>query len=130
MYKLILGNVRITVSDDSISQAQAASAARKAMNEALQQGKLLSHVEIRNSETGIEVLPTERDGCRASRKTLKQSMLDVLLAAAREKLYPANTYTSKDSWFDTDTGQEWHGQECNVIRDELMEKLETWTKQQ
>ena len=65
MYKLILGNVRITVSDDSISQAQAASAARKAMNEALQQGKLLSHVEIRNSETGIEVLPTERDGCRA-----------------------------------------------------------------
>ena len=44
MYKLIIGNVRVTVDNDSIKREQAAAYAKQAIAAAGQQGKLLSHV--------------------------------------------------------------------------------------
>ncbi|MGI6092513.1 MAG: hypothetical protein ACOYD5_05970, partial [Negativicutes bacterium] len=66
MYKLIIGNVRVTVSDDSITREQAAAAARQAINTANQHGKLLSLIEISADDTGIQVTTTEKTGCRAA----------------------------------------------------------------
>lgn len=128
MYKLIIGNVRITVSDDTISREQAATAARQAISIAHNQGKLLSHVEINAGETGLEVIPTEKSGHRSFRKTIKHSMLDDMQAAIQEKLYPSGNFSNKDSWFDNETGQEWHGSEVDTTRDELIEKFEVWMK--
>lgn len=126
MYKLILGNVRITVSDDTIPQGQAAAAARKAINEATQHGKLLSYIEIRNTDLGLDVLTTEKDGCRSARKTLRQSMLDAMVATVKEKLYSVNAYSNKDDWFDSDTGQEWCGNSVSDTKDELLKEFEKW----
>jgi hypothetical protein len=128
MYKLILGNVRITVADDGINQSQAAAAARKAINEATLMGKLLSHIEVVSGANGLEAIPTEKEGCRSSHKTLKQSMLDGMVTAMKEKLYPANAYTAKDSWFDGETGQEWRGTAVNDARDEIMKAFEGWAQ--
>lgn len=128
MYKLIIGNVRVTVSDDSITREQAADAARQAINTAHQQGKFLNHIEITTDDAGIQVTTTEKAGCRSARKTLKQSMLDDMYATLKEKLYPANAFTNKDVWFDGDTGQEWHGSEINNVKSEIMAKFEEWMK--
>lgn len=129
MYKFIIGNVRITVDDDDITHDQAIRAARQAIQAAGGQGKLLSHIELSRTEDGIDAATTERVGSKMLRKSLKQSMLDAVLSAAQEKLNPTDTYTSKDAWFDSDTGQEWHGGEVASLREEVLAKLETWVKE-
>jgi hypothetical protein len=128
MYKLIIGNVRITVLGDGVSREQAATMARQAITAASQQGKLLSHVEISAGEYGPEIKTTEKIGHKVIRKTIKQSMLDGIYASAREKLFPNDAFTGKDAWFDGDTGQEWHGEMVDEARNELIEKLELWIK--
>lgn len=128
MYKLIIGNVRITVLEDNIGREQAAEAARKALNTATQEGKMLSHIEISFDETGLIVNTTEKAGVRTTRKTIKQSILDGMHTAIKEKLYPSNTFTGKDVWYDSDTGQEWRGEDVNIARDNMMEKFEEWMK--
>ncbi|MCE5286095.1 MAG: hypothetical protein LLG02_09655 [Pelosinus sp.] len=128
MYKLIIGNVRITVTEDDIGRDQAAGAAREAISAANRQGKSLSHVEVSKGESGLEVQTTEKAGNRAARKTIKQSMLDSMLAAAKEKLYPASMFSNKDAWFDSDTGQEWHGEAINEAKEELLQAFAEWIK--
>lgn len=128
MYKLIIGNVRITVTDDDIGREQAAAAAREAIAAAGKQGKALSHVEVNTDANGISVQITEKAGNRTTRKTIKQSMLDGMLAAAREKLYPTSAYSNKDVWFDSETGQEWHGEAINEAKEELLKAFEEWAK--
>lgn len=128
MYKLIIGNVRVTVSDDSITREQAATAARQAINTAHQEGKFLSLIEISADDTGIQVTTTEKTGFRSAKKTLKQSILDDMYTTLKEKLYPANTFTNKDVWYDGDTGQEWHGAEVDNVKGELLAKFEEWMK--
>lgn len=128
MYKLIIGNVRVTVSEDSITREQAAAAARQAIDTAHQQGKLLSLIEISADDTGIQITTTEKTGCRAARKTLKQSIVDDMYSTFKEKLYPTNAFTSKDVWYDSETGQEWHGAEVENAKGELMTKFQEWMK--
>ncbi|SDE83626.1 hypothetical protein [Sporomusa acidovorans] len=130
MYKLIIGNVRVTVDDDSIKRDQAAAYAKQAISAAGLQGKLLSHVGLSTGPDGIEVSTTEKAGCRMIRKNIKQSMLDGILDAAKEKLYPTGTFSEKDSWFDNQTGQEWRGEECELARKEVLKKLEEWIYEQ
>lgn len=128
MYKLIIGNVRITVSDDTISREQAATAARQAISIAHSQGKSISHIEVSAGEEGLEVKQTEKVGNRVSRKTIKHSMLDGMHCAIQEKLYPSGNFSNKDVWYDGDTGQEWHGSEVDNTRDDLVAKFEAWMK--
>ena len=128
MYKLIIGNVRISVLDENINVDHAATMAREAITTAAKHGKLLSQIEISSGEYGPEIETTEKLGHKVVRKTIKQSMVDGVISAAREKLFPNNAFTSKDSWFDGDTGQEWHGDTVNEARDDIMEKLEAWLK--
>ncbi len=128
MYKLIIGNVRVTVNDDSIKRDQAAAYAKQAIAAANHQGKMLSHVELSAGPDGIEVASTEKAGCRTIRKTIKQSMLDGIVDAAKEKLYPSGTFSQKDLWFDGETGQEWRGTEVDTARTEVLAKLEEWIK--
>jgi len=128
MYKLIIGNIRITVSDDKISREQAAAAARQSILAAQNQGKIISHIAIDVGETGLEVKHTEKIGHRVTRKTIKHSMLDGMHYAINEKLYPSGNYSNKDSWFDSDTGQEWRGSEVDNTRDDLLAKFEAWMK--
>ncbi len=130
MYKLIIGNVRVTVDDDSIKREQAAAYAKQAISAASQQGKLLSLVELSTGPDGIEVATTEKAGCRMIRKTIKQSMIDGILDATKEKLYPSGTFSQKDSWFDGETGQEWRGQECELARENILKALEEWASSQ
>lgn len=129
MYKLIIGNVRITVTGDKIPREQAIESAKQAISTANKQGKLLSHIEI--SDDGGEDLAihiTEKTGYKASRKTIKQSMLDGISSAVKEKLYPTGAFAVKDLWFDTDTAQEWRGETVNVTRDEIFEQFQNWLK--
>lgn len=128
MYKLIIGNVRVTVNDDSIKREQAAAHAKQAISAAGQQGKLLSHVELCAGPDGIEVATIEKTGCRMIRKTIKQSMLDGILDAAKEKFYPTGTFSQKELWFDSETGQEWRGVEVDTARSEVLARLEEWVK--
>lgn len=130
MYKLIIGSVRVTVTDDRLDRLEAAALAREAVAAASRQGRLISHIEISAGEAGPEVHVTEKAGRRTARKTIKQSMLDAVLAAAQEKLFPTSAFTSRDAWFDADTGQEWYGEAVDVARREVMEKLEAWLKTQ
>lgn len=128
MYRLIIGNVRISVENDDISRDQAAAIARRTIADAAQQGKILSHIEITPGTEEPEVRVTERSGGKAAKKTLNQSLLDGIVAAAREKFYPNSAFASRDSWFDVDTGQEWFGGELDTAREEILAKLEAWTK--
>ena len=128
MYKLIIGNVRVSVLDDNINVDQAAMMAREAISTAGKHGKLLSQIEIASGEYGPEIESKEKLGHKVVRKTIKQSMVDGVIAAAREKLFPNNAFMSKDSWFDGDTGQEWHGDTVNEAREEIMLRLENWLK--
>lgn len=129
MYKLIIGNTRITVLSDKIKNNQAATIARETLAKARKNGKLLSHIEISLEESGnIQVNTTEKNPGKTVRKNIKQSMLDGMSTAVQEKLYPSNNFTSKDCWYDADTGQEWHGEECNLAREELFAKFKEWIK--
>jgi hypothetical protein len=126
MYKFIIGNVRISVIDDSISHDQAINAARQAILTANNENKLLSHIEVNASDDGIEVNTTERAGTKLLRKSLKQSLLDGMLSAVNEKLLPTETYGTKETWYDTDTGQEWHGNVTTETKEELLKGFEEW----
>lgn len=132
MYKLIIGNVRVTVADDKIPHDQAIQAAKQAIQEAAQQEKLLSLIEIEARPDGLAVEVTEKGPLRAAKKTLKQSMLDGIRAAAQERLFPNETFETfygKDVWYDNDTGQEWRGAEVDTARSEIMAELDTWLKE-
>jgi hypothetical protein len=128
MYKLIIGSVRVTVNDDSIKRDCAATLVRQAIAAATQQGKLLSHVEISMGDDGPEIFTTDRVGYRSVRKTLKQSMLDGIGVAAREKLFPSATFSQKDVWFDGETGQDWTGEPVRQTREEIIGDFEEWLK--
>lgn len=128
MYKLIIGNVRVSVLDDGISRTDAAAAAKKAIAAASRQGKLLSLVEVSAGSDGLAVKSTEKVGSRSARKTIKQSMLDGAYSAIREKFNPSGTFTQKDVWYDSDTGQEWTGEAVQVAREELLLQFENWKK--
>ncbi|BBB89711.1 MAG TPA: hypothetical protein PKA28_12465 [Methylomusa anaerophila] len=130
MYKLIIGNVKVTITDDNISRDQATALAKQAITTAGQHGKLLSHVEIDTGDTGVEINTTEKTGYRSVRKTIKQSLLDGIYAASKEKFFPMGTFCQKDLWFDSDTGQEWRGQECELAREEVLKKLKEWIDSQ
>ncbi len=127
MYKLILGNTKINVTDE-IDRKDAISAAKQAISEAGEQGKLLSQIDIYLEEQEIKVSTVERTGSRTSRKTIKQSMLDAIVISAQEKLYPSGDFTDKDLWFDIDTGQEWYGNDIEIARTDIIEKLKEWIK--
>lgn len=128
MYKLIIGNVRISVMNDDIKREEATSAAKKAIAAASQRSKLLSHVEVNTGPNGLEVTTTEKIGAKVTRKTIKQSMLDGVYTSAREKFFPTSAFSQKDSWFDGDTGQEWSGEAVRVAREEVLKELEVWIK--
>jgi hypothetical protein len=128
MYKLIIGNVKVTVADDGLDRLEAAALARGAVAAAARQGKLIGHIDISAGEDGPVVETTLRAGSPAAHRTIRQSMLDAVRAAAQEKLFPTSIFASKDSWFDADTGQEWYGEEVETARQEIMAKLAEWLK--
>jgi hypothetical protein len=128
MYKLIIGNVKVTVEDDSFDRQEAAALARRTVAEAARRGKLLSHIGISAGEEGPKIEISERAVSATTRKTIRQSMLDAVCAAAREKLFPTHIYAAQDTWLDVDTGQEWYGEIVNETRDEIMAKLDAWLK--
>lgn len=126
MYKLIIGHVRVTVTDDNISRQQASAAAIRAIAVANAQGKRLSLLEISPGEPDLIVQATERNDALRSCKTLKQSLVEGLRSAAIEKWYPSSTYSNKDSWFDCDTGQEWQGNAVSEAKDDVLKAFEEW----
>ena len=126
MYKLIIGNVRISVTGDKIPREQAIETAKQAISVAHKQGKLLSHIEIDTNGEELITHTTEKTGYKAARKTIKQSMLDGIGAAVKEKLYPTEAFAVKNLWFDTDTGQEWRGETVNLTRDEIFQQFNAW----
>jgi hypothetical protein len=127
MYKLIIGNVRITIHDDAIARDKAIAAAQEAVQKAGRAGKPLSQIDIFQTDDGVSVKTTEKAGARASRKTLKQSMYDSILIAAKETL--ASSATGLDSWIDDDSGQQWHGSEVEAARNQILTELCAWLKQ-
>lgn len=127
MYKLVIGNVKVTVLDDDIDRSEAIREAKNAIAAAGRQGKLLSNVEIGVIGGEIEVETTEKAGASVARKTLKHSMADGILAAVREKLCPSSPYAQKDLWVDIDTGQEWRGSEVDNTREQVLKAFEEWT---
>lgn len=128
MYKLLIGNVKITVSNDTIERTQATAVARHAIATAQAEGKCLNHIQIDHGPDGLEISTTERNNHRAVRKTLKQSLLDGMFAAIQEKLFPSSTFSNKDAWYDRETGQEWRGTDLINTREDLMNKFDSWRK--
>ena len=129
MYKLIIGNVRVTVYGD-IPRTPAVAAAKQAIGAAAKQNKLLSHVEISEGDVGLEIKTTEKVGAKVARKTLKQSLLDSIHTAILEKLFPDNAFAKTDTWFDSDTGQEWTGEMVTTTKEELLNAFRAWLKTQ
>lgn len=127
MYKLIIGNVRISVHDDTIARDKAIAAAQEAVQTAGRAGKHLSQIDIFESGEGIGVNITEKTGTRASRKTLKQSMYDSILSVAKETLDAS--VAGPDTWIDDDSGQQWHGSEVEAARSKVLTELAAWLKQ-
>ena len=126
MYKLVIGNVKVTVLDDDIDRSEAIREAKNAIAAAGRQGKLLSNVEIGVVAGEIEVETTEKAGVAAVRKTIKHSMADGMIAAVKEKLCPTSPYAQKDLWVDGDTGQEWRGSEVDTAREQILTAFEEW----
>ena len=127
MYKLIIGNVRITVHDDATPRQTAITAAQDAVQKSGRLGKQLSQIEIYQTGDGLNVKTTEKAGSRASRKTLKQSMYDSILSAAKETLTAGGS--SQDSWIDDESGQQWHGVEVEATRNQILTELSACLKQ-
>lgn len=127
MYKLIIGNVRVTVGDH-ITRDVAITAAKKALAEANAQGKFLSHIELFMEDKELQIVTSEKPGTKVAKKTIKQSMIDAMTTAILEKLYPSGAFANKDLWFDNDTGQEWWGCEVETMRSTLVEKFNEWKK--
>lgn len=65
MYKLIIGNVRVTVHDDATPRPAAISAAQDAVQKAARSGKQLSQIDVYQTEDGIRVKTTEKVGVLA-----------------------------------------------------------------
>lgn len=128
MYKLIIGTVRVTVTDDNISREQAAKVAKQAIAEASSHNKLLSHVEILSDDSGLQAKATEKAGCKLLRKNIKQSIIDTIEVAVQEKLCPSGAFVNRELWYDNDTGQEWRGVEVDTARSELYAKFDGWLK--
>lgn len=127
MYKLIIGNTRVTILSDSIKSDQAAAAARETIAAANRNGKSLSLIEISLDDSeNLKVNTTEKSASKTIRKTIKQSMLDGVNSAIKEKLFPSDTFTPKDVWYDSDTGQEWHGDMVNSAKEEVLKMFEEW----
>jgi hypothetical protein len=127
MYKLIIGNVRVTVHDDATPRPAAIAAAQDAVQKAGRTGKQLSQIDVYQTEDGVRVKTTEKVGTRSNRKTLKQSMYDSVLAAAKETLKSGGS--GHDTWFDDDSGQQWHGTEVESVRNQIFAELSAWLKQ-
>ncbi|MBU2701470.1 hypothetical protein Ga0466249_002586 [Sporomusaceae bacterium BoRhaA] len=129
MYKLIIGTVRVTVTDDNMSREQAATLAKQAIAKASSHNKLLSHVEISSNEDAEpEVKATEKAGCKLMRKSIKQSIIDTIEAAVQEKVCPSGAFVNRELWYDNDTGQEWRGAEVDTARSEIYAKFDSWLK--
>jgi len=90
MYKLVIGNVRVVVEDDSIPRPEAIQTAKCAIANAGKHGKIVSSINIRMGVEQLEANVTEKTGAKAVRKTIKQSMSHGVLAAVKEKLYPTS----------------------------------------
>jgi hypothetical protein len=126
MYKLIIGNVRVTIHDDATPRNKAIAAAQEAVQKAGRSGKQLSQIDIYQNEDSLSVRTTEKAGMRASRKTLKQSMADSILAVAKERL--SGEASGQEIWTDEDSGQQWHGTEVENARSQLLTELLAWLK--
>ena len=86
----------------------------------------LSYFLFQDQLQSIVATTTEKTGLRTTRKTLKESMIDGIYVAIKENFYPSSAFTQKDYWFDSDTGQEWHGLCVTDAKDELFKSLEKW----
>lgn len=126
MYKLILGNTRVTVADDTIRRADATLAARRAICEAKSDGRQLSHIEIRQVGDELTCEVTARAGSSSMRKTLHQSIRDSLVATLTESFFPNSTFEDSRFWQDSDTGQEWSGQIVLVAKEDVLKEVRTW----
>ena len=127
MYKLIIGNVRVTVHDDAIPRQGAIAAAQEAVQKAGRAGKHLSQIDVSQTDDGISTKIMEKTGMRAGRKTLKQSMYDSILVAAKETL--STGAGGRDTWIDDDSGQQWHGAEVESARSQVLTELTAWLRQ-
>lgn len=123
MYKLIIGSVRITVSDDNISHSQAIGAARQAIRAAGCENKSLSSIELVLNGEEIEAITTERTTSLANKKTLKQSMLDTIVQNINDRLLANDALVRGDCWSDPETGQEWRGCEVSEMKARLAAEI-------
>lgn len=130
MYKLILGNTRVTVHDDSIRRTDATVCARQALTEAKANGKQLSHIDIRQTDGNLTYEVTARTGSSIARKTLHQSIRDSLVATLTDSFFPTGTFEDSRFWQDTDTGQEWSGQIVLVAKEDILKEVRTWLAEQ
>lgn len=126
MYKLILGNTRVTVHDDTIRRGDATIKARQAIYEAKSDGKQLSHIDIRQEGATLTCEVTARAGKSLARKTLHQSIRDSLIATLTESFFPSSTFEDSRFWQDSDTGQEWSGQIVLVAKEDVLKEVRTW----
>ena len=130
MYKLILGSTRITVHDDTISRAEASLCARQALKEAKSSGHQLSHIDIRQGESGLRTETTTKPQLSTARKTLHQSIRDSLVATLSDSFFPTGTFQDNRFWQDSDTGQEWSGQVVISAKEDILEEVRTWLAEQ
>lgn len=126
MYKLILGNTRVTIHDDKIRRSDATLCARQALNEAKSNGKQLSHIDIRQIDGTLTCEVTVRANSTTARKTLHQSIRDSLVATLTDSFFPASTFEDSRFWQDPDTGQEWSGQIVLVAKEDILKEVRTW----
>ncbi len=85
-------------------------------------------MEIFSDETGLQVKPTEKAGCKFTRKSIKQSIIDTIEVAVQEKVCPSGAFVNRELWYDNDTGQEWRGSEVDTARSEIYAKFAAWLK--
>ena len=103
--------------------------AKQVIADAAQQGLMLAQVEISSGISGEpEIKTVARTGGTANRKTLKQSMVDAICEAARQRLGPEPYGGGRDYWLDEETGAEWRGSEVGRVRTEILYKLDEWVK--
>lgn len=126
MYKLILGNTRITVHDDHICRSDASACARQALRDARAAGKQLSHIDISLIDSGLTAEVTTKSASAVVRKTLHQSIRDSLVSTLQDSFFPSSTFQDSRYWQDSDTGQEWSGQLVLTAKEDILEEVRTW----
>lgn len=126
MYKLILGNTRVTVHDDHIRRSEASACARQALAEAKAGGQQLSQIDIRLTDSGLITEVTAKPHTTTIRKTLHQSIRDSLAATLSDSFFPDSTFQDSRYWQDSDTGQEWSGQLVLTAKEDILEEIRTW----